>query len=106
METNKPIFFEMVKSGNGSYGLFLDTIKKNHSYLDFRKPPCRNINWLIYETASRNLIGCIGVRSSTFNLQPRTDFIKSHNIKRINPLKNVANTFGFQHIQPHLKKLE
>ena len=75
--------------------LFRDTIDNYHSYVKYKDTPTRNIRWLIYETASGNLLGAIGISSATIAVAARDKYIGWNNTQRMGRLVQLANNSRF-----------
>lgn len=85
-----PIFLDLVKSTE-QMKLFVNCIDKFHSYKKFKHSPTRNIRYLVYEGASGNHIGAVGLSSATIAVACRDKFIGwTGDVKMIH-LNKLAN---------------
>ena len=81
---------------------FRDIINTYHSYKKYKDSPTRNIRFLVYEAASGNNIGAIGLSSATIALKVRDDFIGWDNEHKMKNLGMLANNSRFCLIQDRM----
>jgi hypothetical protein len=82
--------------------LFRNTIDTYHSYVKYTDSPTRNLRWLVYETASGNLVGAIGLSSATIAISCRDTFIGWNKDIRIKNLGMLANNSRCCFIQDNI----
>ena len=82
--------------------IFRDTIDTFHSYVKYKDSPTRNIRWLVYETATENQIGAVGLSSATIAVSARDNFIGWDNETKMKNLCHLANNSRFCLAQPKI----
>lgn len=80
---------------SSEFQLFRDTIDKYHSYVKYKDSPTRRLSFLVYESASGNFIGSIGLTSGTLAIKCRETYIGWDNSTKMRHLKHIANNSRF-----------
>jgi hypothetical protein len=75
--------------------LFRDTINTHHSYVKYKDSPTRNLRYLVYEGASGNHVGSVGISSATIAVACRDEFIGWKNETKMKHLNKLANNSRF-----------
>ena len=91
---NYPIKLVECKQSS-EFKLFRDTIDQHHSYVKYKDSPTRRLSFLVYESASGNFIGCIGLTSGTLALKCREEYIGWSNDLKMKHLHQIANNSRF-----------
>lgn len=92
--TDTPIYFVECSTPEQNR-TFRETIDNFHSYVKYKDSPTRNIRWLVYEVASGNQVGAIGVSSATIAVSVRDSYIGWDNEMKMRNLCHVANNSRF-----------
>jgi hypothetical protein len=91
---NYPIKLVECKQSS-EFKLFRDTIDQHHGYVKYKDSPTRRLSFLVYESASGNFIGSIGLTSGTLALKCREEYIGWNNEIKMKHLHQIANNSRF-----------
>lgn len=75
--------------------VFRDTINQYHSYVKYKDCPSRNMRYLVYEMPSGNLVGAIGLSSSSLNVSSFDKYVGWDKDTKFRNLNKTANNSRF-----------